>query len=82
MFSYAASINTITVSIHAPKDKIREKFVRKLSVKPNDLRTINVIKNDNIIPRVDIRDCLSHINSVVIANTSNIEVIALDHKDL
>jgi hypothetical protein len=82
IFSYAASINTITVSIHAPKANINEKLVRKFIVNHAKSRKINVIKNDIIIPSVAIKDCLNHINNDVIASTSSIDDIAFDHNDL
>ncbi len=82
MFSYAASMNTMTVSIHAQNAKMREKLVRKLSVRPDRSKQIKVMKNDIIIPRVDIADCFIPINNAVIIKTNSIDQIALDHSDL
>jgi hypothetical protein len=82
IFSYAASMKTITVSIHAPNARIKEKFVRKFSVSPARSRNIKVMKNEIIIHNVDIIDCFNPINNAVIARTNNIEETAFDPKDL
>ncbi len=75
-------MNTMTVSIHAQNARMREKLVRKFNVSHARSKQMKVIKNDIIIPSVDMADCLSHMNNAVIAKTRSIEEIALDHNDL
>lgn len=82
MFSRAASIKTITVSIHDQNAKIRLKFVKKFNVIPIASSTINVMKNEIIIPSVAMRDCLNQMKSAVIASTSKIELTAFEPSDL
>ena len=82
MFSRAASMKTITVSIPDQNAKIRLKFVRKFIVIHIISSTINVMKKEMIIQSVAISDCLSPMKSVVIASTRSIELIALAPSDL
>ena len=82
MFSRAASMNTITVSIPDQNAKIKLKFVRKFIVMPARSSTINVTKNDMIIPSVAMRDCLNPMKSIVIPRTSRMELTAFHPSDL
>lgn len=82
MFSRAASMKTITVSMPDQNAKIRLKFVKKFSVIPIRSSTINVMKNAMIIPSVAMSDCLSPMKSAVIAKTRSTELTAFDPSDL
>jgi hypothetical protein len=82
MLAYAASINTITVSIPLPNAKINEKLVRKFNVNHKNCKMINVIKNETIIATVAIIDCFTPIKIAVINVTNNIALTPFHHNDI
>jgi len=82
ILAYAASINTITVSIPLPNARINEKLVRKFNVNHNSCKIIKVIKNETIIAIVAIMDCLIPIKKAVIIVTNKIALTPFRHNDI
>jgi hypothetical protein len=78
IFSAAASIITIVVSIAIHNVRTRLKFVRKLSVYPNVSSTINVIINHIGRPIDAIIEGFRHTKNTIVINTKRIVCKALE----